>query len=71
MFVNWEDVIDVVVGIDVEMVDVGGLSVEYWGKIGDVAIGKDVGMCDEDVKIVVSKFFDVVDIEGLLFDRDM
>ncbi|KAH9298827.1 hypothetical protein KI387_030509, partial [Taxus chinensis] len=58
-------------GIDVEIIDVGGLSVEDWGKIGDVAIGKDVGMCDEDVKVVVSEFSDVVDIGVVGIDGEM
>ncbi|KAH9299474.1 hypothetical protein KI387_031156, partial [Taxus chinensis] len=66
-----EDVIGVVAGIDVEMVYVEGLSVEDWDKIGDVGMGKYVGICDEDVKVDISEFFDVLDIESVGIHREV
>ncbi|KAH9305899.1 hypothetical protein KI387_010303, partial [Taxus chinensis] len=37
----------------------------------DVAMGKDLGICDEEFKVDVSEFVDVVDIEVVGIDREV
>ncbi|KAH9303949.1 hypothetical protein KI387_008353, partial [Taxus chinensis] len=56
------DLIGVVVVINVDMIDVEGISVGYWDEIGGVAIGKDVSTREENSKVDVSGIVDVVDV---------
>ncbi|KAH9327855.1 hypothetical protein KI387_044347, partial [Taxus chinensis] len=46
-----------------------GLSKEYWGKMGDVAMGKDIGIGEEDVKVGVSGFITMTDIGVVGIDK--
>ncbi|KAH9292121.1 hypothetical protein KI387_042707, partial [Taxus chinensis] len=57
--------------LDVDTVDVEGLSIGDWDEIGGVAIGKDVGTCNKDAKVDVSGIVDVVDVDVVGIERDV
>ena len=45
-----------------------GLSKEYWDRLGDVFMGKDIG---KDVKVGICGFVDMLDIGVAGIDRDV